>query len=38
MEREAELLAEDHILLHVVPAQNREVIYGYQPQKVIRAG
>jgi hypothetical protein len=38
MEREAELLAEDHILLHVVPTQNREVIYGYQPQKVIRAG
>jgi hypothetical protein len=37
-DREADLLAEDHIALYVSPRRGRDQISGYPPQKVSKAG
>jgi hypothetical protein len=37
-DREADLLAEDHIALYVSPRRSRDQTFGYPPQSMTRAG
>lgn len=38
LDREAEMMDKDHILLHMVPINNLKQILGYEPRRVRKTG